>query len=357
MKTYFSKVDKAAFEGEIDSKKTGLFILKNDNGLEMSVTNFGARVVELFVPDRNGDFADVVLGHASLDKYVNFPGERFYGATIGRFGNRIAGGKFTLNGKEYTLPQNDGNNCLHGGIKGFDMKVWDILEIAPDMLKFGLVSPDGDQGFPAELKVTMTYRLTSDNRFEVEHLAESDADTVVNLTHHSFFNLRGEGNGDVNAHIMQINADKYTPVKSDLIPTGEIADVSGPPFDFRSPTPIGARVNDENEQLARGRGYDHNWVLGNFTGAVRLVASLYDPASGRKMEILTDQPGIQFYSGNFFNDGSCGKFGRKIGYRGAVALETQHFPDAPNHPQFPSTLLRPGETYTQTCIYRFCVCP
>ena len=167
MKTYFSKVDKAAFEGEIDSKKTGLFILKNDNGLELSVTNFGARVVELFVPDRNGNFADVVLGHASLDKYVNFPGERFYGATIGRFGNRIAGGKFTLNGKEYTLPQNDGNNCLHGGIKGFDMKVWDILEIAPDMLKFGLVSPDGDQGFPAELKVTMTYRLTSDNRFEL----------------------------------------------------------------------------------------------------------------------------------------------------------------------------------------------
>ena len=355
MKTYFSKVDKAAFEGEIDSKKTGLFILKNDNGLELSVTNFGARVVELFAPDRNGNFADVVLGHASLEKYVNFPGERFYGATIGRFGNRIAGGKFTLNGKEYTLPQNDGNNCLHGGIKGFDMKVWDILEIAPDMLKFGLVSPDGDQGFPAELKVTMTYRLTSDNRFEVEHLAESDADTVVNLTHHSFFNLRGEGNGDVNAHIMQINADKYTPVKSDLIPTGEIADVSGTPFDFRLPTPIGARVNDENEQLARGRGYDHNWVLNRkIPEALEFAAKVSEPESGRVLEVYTTEPAMQFYGGNFLN-GEIGKNGKPYIYRGAFALETQHFPDSPNQPEFPSTLLRAGEKYCHVCSYNFSV--
>ena len=321
MKTYFSKVDKAAFEGEIDSKKTGLFILKNDNGLELSVTNFGARVVELFVPDRNGD---VVLGHASLDKYVNFPGERFYGATIGRFGNRIAGGKFTLNGKEYTLPQNDGNNCLHGGIKGFDMKVWDILEIAPDMLKFGLVSPDGDQGFPAELKVTMTYRLTSDNRFEVEHLAESDA-------------------------------DKYTPVKSDLIPTGEIADVSGTPFDFRSPTPIGARVNDENEQLARGRGYDHNWVLNRkIPEALEFAAKVLEPDSGRVLEVYTTEPAMQFYGGNFLN-GEMGKNGKPYIYRGAFALETQHFPDSPNQPEFPSTLLRAGEKYCHVCSYNFSV--
>ena len=235
------------------------------------------------------------------------------------------------------------------------MKVWDILEIAPDMLKFGLVSPDGDQGFPAELKVTMTYRLTSDNRFEVEHLAESDADTVVNLTHHSFFNLRGEGNGDVNAHIMQINADKYTPVKSDLIPTGEIADVSGTPFDFRSPTPIGARVNDENEQLARGRGYDHNWVLNRkIPEALEFAAKVLEPDSGRVLEVYTTEPAMQFYGGNFLN-GEMGKNGKPYIYRGAFALETQHFPDSPNQPEFPSTLLRAGEKYCHVCSYNFSV--
>lgn len=353
MKKRFSKVDPAAFESEIGSKKTGLFILRNENGMEMSVTNFGARVVELFAPDRNGDFADVVLGHATLGKYVNFTGERFFGATIGRFGNRIANARFSLGGREFKLPQNDGKNCLHGGAAGFDMKMWDVLEAAPDMLKLGLVSPDGDEGFPAELKVRMTYRLTSDNRFEVEHVAQSDADTVINLTHHSFFNLRGEGGGDVNSHVMQINADKYTPVDETLIPTGEIAGVEGTPFDFREPHAIGERLGDDDEQLKLGRGYDHNWVINRkFPEALELAARVFEPESGRELEVYTTEPGMQFYGGNFLN-GEIGKSGKPYSFRGAFALETQHFPDSPNRPNFPSTLLRAGEKYCHVCSYNF----
>lgn len=353
MKTILSKVKKSDFESVIDSKKTGLFILKNANGMEMSVTNFGARVVELFAPDKNGNFADVVLGHNNLDKYVNFTGERFLGATIGRFGNRIAKGKFVLNGKEYTLAQNNGENNLHGGIKGFDMKVWNVLEATDEMLKLCLFSPDGEEGFPGDLRVTMTYRLTDDNRFEVEHIAEAEADTIVNLTHHSFFNLRGEGNGDINSHVMQINADNYTPVDAGLIPTGEIASVAGTPFDFRLPTLIGERVNADNEQLKRGCGYDHNWILKRKSpDALEFAASVYEPESGRMLEVYTTEPAMQFYGGNFL-DGEIGKSGKPYIYRGSFAIETQHYPDSPNQANFPSTVLKAGDKYYHVCSYNF----
>lgn len=353
MNTFYSKVNAKDFNGGVDGKATALYILKNKNGMEMSVTNFGARVVELFVPDKNGVFEDVVLGLATLDDYVNYKGERFLGATIGRFGNRIAKGKFTLNGTEYSLPLNDGANSLHGGFKGFDMKVWDVLSSSETEIRFALVSPDGDEGFPACLKIEMVYRLTDDNAFEIEYFAESDADTVVNLTHHSFFNLHGEGEGTINDHTMFINADKYTPVGADLIPTGEIADVAGTPLDFRTPTQIGLRVDDDFEQLKFGRGYDHNWVLNKGGEKISHAATVFEPKSGREMKVFTSEPAIQFYGGNFFDGKQKGKSGKAYERRATLALETQHYPDSPNQANFPSTILKKGEKYHHFCSYTF----
>lgn len=311
--------DAEAFETTVDGKPVALYTLANSTGFTVQITNFGARVVSILAPDRNGRMADVAVGCESIGRYLDEGEARFSGPVVGRFANRIAEGRFTLDGTQYRLPQNDNGQSLHGGVKGLDSRVWTVDSHSADSIVMHYVSPDGEEGYPGELTVQVTYAVTDDNALRIGYRARTDRPTVVNLSNHTLFNLGGEGSGTILGHELWIDAD--------------------------------------DEQLRNGHGYDHNWVLGNFTGAVRLVASLYDPASGRKMEILTDQPGIQFYSGNFFNDGSCGKFGRKIGYRGAVALETQHFPDAPNHPQFPSTLLRPGETYTQTCIYRFCVCP
>ncbi len=345
----------ADFECVIDGKRVGLYILKNKNGLELSVTNFGGRVVELFAPDRNGNFADIVLGSDTLDEYVNFKGERFLGATIGRFGNRIKDGKFTLNGKEYQLPLNNGKNSLHGGFKGFDMKVWDVVSEIESELHLRLVSPDGDEGFPAELTVNMFYRLTDDNAFEVEYLATSDGDTHVNLTHHSFFNLHGEGVGDINDHILTIAADKFTPIDDTLIPEGAPASVEGTPFDFRKPTQIGERLNCNNIQLQRGNGYDHNWILNKSAdGALDFATEVFDKSTGRVMAVFTTEPAIQFYGGNFFN-GMLGKGGKPYNYRASLALETQHYPDSPNRPDFPSTLLRKDENYHHICRYVFSV--
>mgnify|MGYP001088202680 CR=1 FL=1 len=323
-----------------------------DNGLiEAHFLDYGCIIKNVFVAGKDGKRRDVVLGYDDLKSYEENDG--YLGAFVGRVANRIKNAEFTLDGVKYRLFANDGKNCLHGGAAGFDMKVWEVLEAAPDMLKLGLVSPDGDEGFPAELKVRMTYRLTSDNRFEVEHVAQSDADTVVNLTHHSFFNLRGEGVGDVNSHVMQINADKYTPVDETLIPTGEIADVEGTPFDFREPHAIGERLGDDDEQLKLGRGYDHNWVVNRkFPEALELAARVFEPESGRELEVYTTEPGMQFYGGNFLN-GEIGKSGKPYSFRGAFALETQHFPDSPNRPNFPSTLLRAGEKYCHVCSYNF----
>lgn len=344
------------FRLDMEGKAVDLFYLKNKNGLEMAVTNFGARIVELWVPDRDGVFADVVLGHNHIDKYVNYQGERFLGATIGRFGNRIANGEFTLGGETYQLVRNEGTNTLHGGLKGFDMVVWDAKQVDGQTLELTYVSEDGEEGFPGTLSVTMTYRLTDSNALEIVHKATTDKHTVLNLTHHSFFNLHGEGNGTINDHVLMINASAYTPVDSVLIPTGELAPVAGTPMDFREPTPIGRRVDDDFAQLKLGNGYDHNWVLDRETPSdLELAASVYEPKSGRFMEVFTTEPGIQFYGGNFFTGEEIGKSGKPYGYRESLALETQHFPDSPNQPTFPSTELKPGEEYHHICVYQFSV--
>lgn len=347
-----SLLDASAFTRTVDGKPVTLYTLRNGD-LTMQVTNFGARVVSLWTPDRTGAFEDVVLGYENLDRYLDNRGERFLGAALGRYANRIAEGRFTLDGKEYTLPLNDKGRTLHGGVKGFDSVVWDVESSNDTTIVFRYRSADGEEGFPGNLDVEMSYTLTPSNEFRIDYRAETDAPTVVNLSHHSFFNLKGEGNGTILDNELWIKAAATTPVDANLIPTGEIAPVEGTPFDFRTATAIGARIGVENEQLKNGGGYDHNWVLSREGEGVELVASLYDPTTGRVMEVLTDQPGLQFYSGNFFDGKSLGKYGRPQSYRESVALETQHFPDSPNHPDFPTTRLDPGETYTHTCIYRF----
>ncbi len=352
--TRFATSDQSDFQTIVDGKQTDLYYLKNKNGIEVAVTNFGARVVELWVPDKNGNFADVVLGHNSIDKYVNYKGERFLGATIGRYGNRIAHGQFELDGVTYQLPLNNGPNSLHGGFKGFDMVVWDAKQIDNNKLEFTYLSKDGEEGYPGNLQVTMTYELTDDNEFIITHRAKTDMPTIINLTHHSFFNLHGEGNGTINDHLLMINATRYNPVDSVLIPNGELAPVEGTPMDFRVSTEIGSRLDADFEQLRFGGGYDHNWVLTRKTpGDLELAASVYEPTSGRFMEVWTTEPGIQFYGGNFFDGKITGKSGKPYVYRGSLALETQHFPDSPNRANFPSTRLNPGEKYCSVCVYRF----
>lgn len=341
------------FQSEVDGKKTDLYTIANGD-ITMQVTNFGARVVSLWAPDREGNMADIVLGYENIDRYVNNTGERFLGAVVGRVANRIGGGKFVLNGVEYNTPQNNNGQTLHGGEKGVDMVVWDVVEVRPDAIVLHYVVPDGQDGFPANLDITMTYTLTADNEFRVDYKATTDAPTVVNLSHHSFFNLKGEAGGTITDHILTLKADKITPVDEYLIPTGELMPVEGTPFDFRQPTAIGERIDADNEQLRNGKGYDLNWVLEREdNGEVMNVATLYEPQSGRAMDVLTDQVGIQFYSGNFFDGTYNGKYGEPLRFRESVALETQKFPDAPNQSAFPSVVLNPEEEYTQVCIYKF----
>ncbi len=341
------------FAGEVDGKSVALYTLTNGE-ITMQVTNFGARVVSLWTPDRDGNYADIVLGYESLDRYVNNTGERFLGAVVGRVANRIGGGKFVLDGVEYTTPQNNNGQTLHGGLKGVDMVVWDVDYVADNAITLRLLLKDGEDGFPGNLDITMTYTLTDENAFEVTYHAYTDKKTVVNLSHHSFFNLKGEAGGTITDHILTINADNITPVDEFLIPTGELMPVEGTPFDFRTPTAIGERIDADNEQLKNGKGYDLNWVLAREdNGEVMNVATLYEPQSGRAMDVLTDQVGLQFYSGNFFDGTYNGKYGEPLRFRESVALETQKFPDAPNQPSFPSVELNPGEVYTQVCAYKF----
>jgi aldose 1-epimerase len=353
--TSLSKVDRTNFQTTVDGKPTDLYFLKNKNGMEITVTNFGARIVELFAPDRDGKFEDIVLGFDHIDKYVNYgKTERFLGSTIGRYGNRIAKGKFTLDGVEYTLPLNNGPNTLHGGTKGFDMLVWDACQTCPQTIEFRLVSPDGDQGFPGTLTVEMIYELNDDNELVIVHKATTDKKTVANLTHHSFFNLHGAGNGTINDHILTINASNFNPVDQTLIPEGPIATVEGTPMDFRTPTAIGERVDHDFVQLNYGRGYDHNWVLDRKTAnELEQAAVVYEPVSGRVMEVWTTEPGIQFYGGNFFDGTWTGKEGKSYDFRASLALETQHYPDSPNKPNFPSVELKPGETFHNHIVYKF----
>ena len=343
------------FTKTVDGKQVSLYTLKNGD-LTMQVTNFGARVVTLWSPDKDGNMEDIVLGYNNIDNYVNNPGERFLGAVVGPYANRIAGGTYTIGEETYSFPQNNNGQTLHGGLMGLDMVVWDVESVTENAIVLSYLRPDGQDGMPGNLKIVMTYTLTPDNEFKIEYLAQTDKATHVNISHHSFFNLKGEGNGTINDHVLFINASKTTPVDEVLIPTGEIADVTGTPFDFRQPKAIGQDVNVENEQLKNGAGYDHNWVLDRQSeNDVELAASVYEPASGRYMEVWTDQPALQFYGGNFFDGSTTGKYGRALAYRESIALETQKYPDTPNHPHFPSTLLNPGENYTHICIYKFSV--
>ena len=345
-------VDEAAFKTEHDGKTMELFTLKNANGLVAQITNYGGKVINLWTPDKNGDYADIVIGYETSAEYLKTT-EIYYGTLIGRYGNRIAKGQFTLNDSVYTLAKNNGENHLHGGIKGFNNVVWDAKKTDDQTLELTYLSVDGEEGYPGNLNVKVVYKLTDENELKVEYWATTDKPTPVNLTQHSFFNLKGAGNGDVNDHIVLIMADSYTPVDSTLIPTGEIATVDGTPFDFRTPTAIGARINDNHIQMKFGNGYDHNWILTKAETGLSYAAKVVEPASGRTLEVFTNEPGMQFYGGNFMSGNDTGKGGKVFAFRGAFCLETQHFPDSPNKPEFPSTILNPGEKYYSVCVYKF----
>ncbi len=344
-----------AFGTTPEGQTVTLYTLTNSNGVEAQITNFGGVIVSLKVPDRNDSLADVVLGFDKLEPY--FEDSPYFGALVGRYGNRIAKGKFTLDGQEYTLAQNNMGNHLHGGLRGFDKMLWQAEPQSGDSSSVGLKlryqSPDGEEGYPGTLTTTVIYTLTNDNELRIDYQATTDAPTVVNLTNHSYFNLTGQGGSSILNHEVMINADRFVPVDSTLIPTGELAEVAGTPLDFREPTPIGARIDAEHPQLEYGIGYDHCWVLNKEGDALTLAATVYEPNSGRFMEVHTTEPGVQFYSGNFLDGTLTGKDGAVYEQRTGFCLETQHFPDSPNQPNFPSTELRPGETYQTTTVYTF----
>ena len=349
--TYGKLPPDSAFERTIDGKPTHLYVLKNKNGMEAAITNFGGRLVALLVPDSAGKMIDVSLGMSSVDDYIKST-EPYYGATIGRFGNRIAKGHFTLEGKQYTLAINNTPNTLHGGKKGYQDVVWDAKKIDDQTLELTYLSKDMEEGFPGNLTIKVIYSITDDNAFKCSYEATTDKTTVINLTNHAFFNLNGEGSGTILNHLVQINADNYTPVDSTLIPTGKIEPVKGTPLDFTTPATIGARINDTNEQLKSGKGYDHNFVL-NKHDMSQPVAIVKGDKTGIVMEIYTEEPAMQFYSGNFMQAKNIMKYGEKDDYRTSFAMETQHYPDSPNQPQFPSTELKPGQVYKTQSIYKF----
>ena len=348
---------KKAFGKTPDGQPLDLYVLTAKGGAEASITNYGGAVVSLKVPDRNGKLADVVLGYDNADGYVN--DKSFFGALVGRYGNRIGHAQFALDGKTYTLAKNNGENSLHGGIKGFNKAVW-TPKIIPakdgQSLELSYLSRDGEEGFPGNLKVSVIYTLTDSNALRITYSATSDKKTVVNLTNHSYFNLAGQGSGDILGHLLIIQADKFTPVDAGLIPTGEFRDVAGTPFDFRKELAIGARIDQDEEQLKLGGGYDHNFVLQRSNDPEEsLAARVLEPVSGRILEVWTTEPGVQFYTGNFLDGKTIGKGGVTYPKRSAFCLETQHFPDSPNQPKFPSVVLNPGERYHTVTTYKFSV--
>jgi len=354
-----STITKADFGRTPEGHAVEIYTLHNAQGAESRIITYGGIVQSLSVPDKNGKLADVVLGFDSIDGYTSasyIKGCPYFGALIGRYGNRIGGAKFTLEGQTYTLAGNNNGNTLHGGLKGFDKVVWTAspsVGVHGPQLVLAYVSRDGEEGFPGNLEVTAIYTLTEDNALKLEFTAKTDKPTVVNLTHHSYFNLAGQGNGDILGHLVQINSDKTTPVDAGLITTGEYADVTGTPFDFRKPTAIGARINDPNTILQYGPGYDHNWVINKAPGTFGLQARVVEPTSGRVLEVWSDQPGLQFYAGNFLDGTLTGKGGKVYQRRSAFCMEPQHYPDSPNKPNFPSVELKPGETYHNTIVYKF----
>lgn len=344
------------FQDTIDGKPTDLFVLSNSRGMRLAITNYGGRFVSLLVPDKHGKMRDVVTGFNSVNGFINST-EAYFGATIGRFGNRIAKGLFSLDGRQYKLFKNNGPNTLHGGKKGFQSVVWDAQQINDSTIKLHYLSKDGEEGFPGNLDVTVTYGLNNNNEVTMDYLATTDKKTVVNLTNHAFFNLNGEGSGTINNHLLMINASEYTPVDSTLIPTGKIESVTGTPFDFTIATAIGSRLDTaKNVQLKYGNGYDHNYVLKAGVGTgLKHAATVVGDLSGIVMDITTLEPGLQFYGGNFMQSKNTFKSGSKDDFRTAFCLETQHFPDAPNQKNFPSTVLEPGKTYKTSSVYRFSI--
>ena len=344
---------KTSFGKTPEGRQVDLYTFTNKNGVEVAITNFGGIIVSIKVPDRNGKVADVVLGYDSLDGYVN--DKSYFGALVGRYGNRIAHGQFTLDGVTYKLAKNNGENSLHGGTKGFNKAVWDAKEVASKdgpSLQLNYLSKDGEEGYPGNLKVQVVYTLTDANQLRIDYSATTDKKTVLNMTNHSYFNLAGQGTGDILGHELMIQADRFTPVDAGLIPAGELRSVEGTPFDFRKKTAIGARINADDEQLKLGKGYDHNWVLKR-SAEYSLAARAVEPNSGRVLEVWTTQPGVQFYSGNFLDGTAIGKGGKAYTFRTGFCLETQHFPDSPNHPQFPSTVLNPGDRFHSVTTFKF----
>jgi aldose 1-epimerase len=341
------------FQKTTDGKQVYLFTLQNKRGAKALITNYGGRLVSLFLPDKNGESTDVVAGFSSVAGYQHST-EPYFGATIGRYGNRIAKGKFTLDGKQYTLFTNNGQNTLHGGKKGFQDVVWTPKQLDGQTLQLNYLSKDMEEGFPGNLNVTVTYKLTDDNALKISYKATTDKNTVINLTNHAFFNLNGEASGSILGHVVQIKADQYNPVDSTLIPTGKLEPVKGTAFDFTSPKTIGERIEAKDPQLKYGKGYDHNYVL-NKHSAGDVVATVTGDKSGIVMDVYTDQPGLQFYSGNAMQGKNTMKGGHKDDFRTAFAMETQHFPDSPNQPSFPTTVLKPGQTYTTSSTYKFSV--
>ena len=338
--------------GTHDGRPINLYTLTNSQGLEIRAMNYGGIILSVRVPDRKGQFADIVLGHDTLEGYV--PNPPYLGAVVGRYANRIANGTFTLDGKTYTLPKNDGPNTLHGGVKRtFDKVVWDDEALKKNGVAFTYLSKDGEEGFPGNLKIKVTYTLTEENELVIDYEATTDKATPVNVSQHSYFNLAGEGAGDILNHELTVNADRFTPVDKNLIPTGELRPVKGTPLDFTAPTKIGARIDDNYDQLVLGRGYDHNFVINRKGEGLALAARVYEPTSGRVMEVSTTQPGVQFYTGNFLDGTITGKQGHVYKRRYAFCLETQHFPDSPNRPDFPTTILRPGETFHSKTVFKF----
>jgi aldose 1-epimerase len=333
-----------------EGEEVTLYTLRNAKGMEMTVTNYGGRVVTLKAPDRAGQMADVTLGFDSLDGYLKE--NPFFGALAGRYGNRIAKGRFTLDGVEYKLAVNNGANSLHGGIKGFDKKVWSAKQDG-QKIEMRYVSRDGEEGYPGTMTTVVTYTLTDDNEFRIDYIITTDKNTVKNVTNHAYFNLAGQGEGDILGHQVTLYADRYTPVDEGLIPTGELRPVAGTPFDFRQPHAIGERIDANDEQIRFGKGYDHNYVLNGEAGSLHPVAKVVEPKSGRVMEVSSTEPGVQFNTGNFLDGSLTGKGGKVYKHRYGFCLETQHFPDSPNKPNFPSVVLKPGERYQSTTIYKF----
>ena len=350
-----SGLEQAKFVSEVDGKPTALYVLTNQQGAEACVTNWGGRLVSVMVPDKNGKLTDVVLGYDNIDQYVANP-DNNYGGLIGRYGNRIANAKFTLDGAEYNLPQNNNGHCLHGGPKGYHAVVWDAKQLDNQTLELTYLSPDGEAGFPGNLSVKVTYKLTDDNAVDIRYEATTDKATVVNLTNHSYFNLSGVPGSQIVDHQIMIDADTFTAVDETLIPTGVLEPVEGTPMDLRQLVTIGNDIDNPYQQLVYGGGYDHNWVLNNGGDITKVAAKVVSPTSGIVMEVYTNEPGIQFYAGNMMaKEGDKGKLGVVYPVRGALCLETQHYPDSPNQPSFPSVVVRPGETYKSECIYKFSV--